>query len=70
MKKELKHYAPISKNVKPTTFAVSGKVFKMVDFAGVTARTIKERLKKADVSISTKMAERLHKSINGKQKGE
>lgn len=70
MKKEFKHHAPISKRVKPTTFAVGGKVFAMVDFAGVTARTIKERLKKADVSISTKIAERLHKSINGKQKGE
>lgn len=70
MKKEFKHHDLISKRVKPTTFAVGGKVFAMVDFAGVTARTIKERLKKADVSISTKIAERLHKSINGKQKGE
>lgn len=70
MKKEFKHHAPICKSVKPTTFAVGGKVFTMADFAGVTARTIKERLKKSDVSISTKMAERLHKSINGKQKGE
>ena len=70
MKKEFKHHVPIGKSIKPTTFAVGGKVFKMVDFAGVTAHTIKERLKKADVSISTKMAERLHKSINGKQKGE
>lgn len=63
MKKEFKHHVPIGKSVKPTTFAVGGKVFKMVDFSGVTAHTIKERLKKADVSISTKMAERLHKSI-------
>ena len=70
MKKEFKQHAPISKGIKPTTFAVGGKVFAMEDFAGVTARTIKERLKKADVSISTKIAERLHKSINGKQKGE
>lgn len=70
MKKEFKHHAPIGKIVKPTTFAVGGKVFAMADFARVTACTIKERLKKADVSISTKMAERLHKSINGKQKGE
>lgn len=70
MKKEFKHHAPMGKSVKPTTFAVGGKVFATSDFAGVTARTIKERLKKSDVSISTKMAERLHKSINGKQKGE
>lgn len=70
MKKEFKHHVPIGKSVKPTTFAVGGKVFKMVDFAGVTAHTIKELLKKTDVSISTKMAEHLHKSINGKQKGE
>ena len=42
----------------------------MEDFAGVTARTIKERLKKADVSVSTKAAERLHEIINNNQKGE
>ena len=34
-------------SVKPTTFAVGGKVFEMADFIGVTARTIKERLKKS-----------------------
>lgn len=53
-------------SIKPTTFAVGGKVFVMEDFAGVTARTIKERLKKADVSVSTKTAEHLHEIINDK----
>lgn len=58
--------------IKPTAFAAGGKVFAMADYsgAGVTARTIKERLKKNDVTISTKTAERLHESINGKTKGE
>ena len=56
--------------IKPTAFAVGGKVFAMADYSGITARTIKERLKKNDVTISTKVAERLHKSINGKTKGE
>lgn len=56
--------------IKPTAFAVGGKVFAMADYSGVTARTIKERLKKNNVIISTKAAERLHESINGKTKGE
>ena len=56
--------------VKPHTFAVGGKVFEMTDFAGVTARTIKERLKKADVTVSVKLTERICESINGKKKGE
>ncbi len=56
--------------IKPTAFAAGGKVFAMADYSGVTARTIKERLKKNSVTISTKAAERLHESINGKTKGE
>ena len=57
-------------SVKPTTFAVGGKVFEMAGFIGATARTIKERLKKADVIVGTKTAERIYESINGKTKGE
>ena len=56
--------------VKPHAFAVGGKVFEMTDFAGVTARTVKERLKKAGVTVSIKLAECICESINRKMKGE
>ena len=56
--------------IKPTTFAVGGKVFKIADFAGVTASTVKERLKKADVAVSSKTADCICNSTNGKKKGE
>lgn len=65
-----KRIVPAGASLKPTTFAVGGKVFEMADFVGVTARTIKERLKKADVIVGTKTAERIYESINGKTKGE
>ena len=78
MEKEMKHEVPKPKRItpamiasmRPTNFAVGGKVFEMEDFSGVTACTIKERLKKADVTVSTKVAERICDSINGKKKGE
>lgn len=70
MEKNKKHVRLFGVSVKPTTFAVGGKVFNMADFAGVQPRTIKDRLKKQGVTISTSQAERLCESINGKKKGE
>ena len=70
MKREKKHIKPFGESVKPTTFAVGGKVFDIADFSGVQAQTIKDRLEKHGVTISMQLAERLYESINGKKKGE
>ena len=57
-------------SIKPTVFAVGGKVLESDGFAGVTAETIQKRLKKMNVAIPIAQARKIHEAINGKPKTE
>lgn len=63
-KKKAAH--PIGQVVKPTQFCIGSKVFATDDYVGVTAETIKKRLAKAGVAVSTAWAKSLYKRINKK----
>lgn len=59
---------PIGEHAKPTKFLVGGKTFDFSDFIGVTAETIKKRLAKADVQVTTAWAKAFHARINKSKK--
>ena len=59
---------PIGQTIKPTTFAIGGQVLSIEDFKGVQPRTIKERLAKKNISVTTAWANAFHARINQTKK--
>lgn len=63
-----KHHHPVGQTVKPTTFAIGGQVFAIDNFKGVQPRTIKDRLAKKDINVTTAWANAFHARINQTKK--
>ena len=57
---------PVVRTEAPKEFCIAGHTFAIADFAGVTAETIKKRLAKAGVNVSTAWAKAFCERINKK----
>ena len=65
-----KNIHPVGQTAPQTQFCIGGRVFTIEDFTGVTAKTIKARLEKTGIKVSTKWANAFYERINKENKEE
>ena len=63
-----KSIRPVGQTAPQTKFLIGGHTFAIADFVGVTAKTIKARLEKAGIKVSTKWANAFYERINKEDK--
>lgn len=63
-----KNIHPVGQTAPQTQFCIGGHIFTIADFAGVTAKTIKARLEKAGIKVTTKWANAFYERINKSNK--